>query len=152
MSDLWNFQDSRPSNGYELWSLSCKQFMYMNKDKTTIYIITKQKWGEWENRRTDFWLLMKMLCMEKNLDICSSYNTHVFRNLRKQFLTCRSWHSQNALRTMVHCQAFCIFRRQPPSRRHTLFATWRRTVQPLHCMFSHLLNSIVIFIPCTYMI
>ena len=65
---------SRPSNGFELWSLSCKQFMYMNKDKTTIYIITKQKWGEWENRRTDFWLLMKFLCMEKNVDICSSYN------------------------------------------------------------------------------
>jgi hypothetical protein len=33
--------------------------------------------GEWENRRTDFWLLMKILCMEKNLDICSSYNAHL---------------------------------------------------------------------------
>ena len=76
----------------------------------------------------------------------------LFRNLRKQSLTCRTWHSQSTLPTMVHCQAFCSFGRQPPSRRHTLFATWRRTVQPLHCMLSHLLNSIVIFIPCTYMI
>ena len=132
---------------------NCEAFLVSNLctwTRTTIYIITKQKLGKWDNRRRYFWLPMKMLCMEKNVDFYSSYNAP--RNLQKQSLTCRSWHSQNTLPTMVHCQAFCIFRRQPPSRRHTLFAAWRRTVQLLHCMFSHLLNSIVIFIPCTYMI
>ena len=40
----------------------------------------------------------------------------------------------------------------PIETAHTICNLETYTVQPLHCMFSHLLNSIVIFIPCTYMI